>query len=143
MQSDRTKASRSEPRFEERDSLVQAVFGEREVVAEPASNVEVVVKRRRTLHADDGTTIDGPPSDGTAVRAPRVFKIQGAHPPASSQAEKVDLRPALRESSPHRRRRTVLHGEVEVIRPSPTKQLSKLVISLAGLIPVTAYSTLT
>ena len=59
MQSDRTKASRSEPRFEERDSLVQAVFGGREVVAETASNVEVVVKRRRTLHADDGATIDG------------------------------------------------------------------------------------
>ncbi len=125
MQSDRTKASRSEPRFEERDSLVQAVFGGREVVAETASNVEVVVKRRRTLHADDGTTIDGLPSDGTAVRAPRVFKIEGARPPASSQAEKVDLRPAPRESSPHRRRRRVLHGEVKVIRPSPRELLDE------------------
>ena len=120
MQHDRVKTSRAKPRSDASDSLdASAVFEDRAFIGDIASNVEVVVKRQRTLQADDDSPLDGPPAaEAATVRAPRVFRVEGSVEPKLEQVEELDL--PTQVAKPRLRRRRVLHGEVKIIRPAST-----------------------
>lgn len=94
------------------------MFGKRGAPGAGASNVEVVVKRKRTLLTGDDATVDGhAPAEAATVRAPRVFRVEGSLETASEQVEGPVMPKASEEPRPRKRRRRVPHGEVTIIRP--------------------------
>ena len=111
MKNDRAARSRS-------DGLNAFALFERRPTEDSASDVEVVVKRKRTLQAGDGSgsTVEGRSlAEEATVRAPRVFRVDAPVQPAVEPVKDLPTEPR-----PRMRRRRVRHGEVKIIRPAAT-----------------------
>lgn len=113
MNIDRLARSRS-------DGLDAYAVFERGPNGDSAPNVEVVVKRKRTLQAGADATLDRQGSaEEASVREPRVFRVDAPVQPPVERFKDLPTVPRLRT-----RRRRVPRGEVKIIRPAATASSS-------------------